>query len=109
MYLSPRAFAPHRHDVYAIGLTTGGVQTFRYRGSRRVCLPGQLHVLHPDETHDGAAATDDGFVAAWLGAAIGSGTDLVLVSGANSLDPLDPVEGPGADSRFPAYDRAPGS
>ncbi len=123
-------------------------------------------------------------VAAWLGAAIGSGTDLVLVSGANSLDPLDPVllaigdvggevsrpgvpahpgsmvwvgtvghitalgiatcagfgkntsldvllarllageepgravdelghggflEGPGADSRFPPYDRAPGS
>ncbi len=38
-----------------------GVQTFRYRGSRRVCLPGQLHVLHPDEIHDGAAGTDDGF------------------------------------------------
>jgi len=24
-------------------------------------LPGQLHILHPDETHDGAAGTDDGF------------------------------------------------
>src|SRR4029077_9298634 len=55
------AFEPHRHDTYAIGVTTGGVQTFRYRGSRRICLPGQLHVLHPDETHDGAAATDEGF------------------------------------------------
>jgi AraC-like DNA-binding protein len=37
------------------------VQTFRYRGARRVCLPGQLHILHPDETHDGAAATNTGF------------------------------------------------
>jgi len=55
------AFEPHRHDTYAIGLTTAGMQIFRYRGSRRICLPGQLHVLHPDETHDGAAGTDDGF------------------------------------------------
>ena len=37
------------------------MQTFRYRGTRRVSLPGQLVILHPDETHDGAAGTDDGF------------------------------------------------
>ncbi|HKV32360.1 MAG TPA: AraC family ligand binding domain-containing protein [Candidatus Dormibacteraeota bacterium] len=61
VYLSTCAFEPHRHDTYAIGITTAGVQTFRYRGSRRVCLPGQLHVLHPDETHDGAAGTTAGF------------------------------------------------
>ena len=61
MYLSDSAYAPHRHDTYAIGVTTAGVQTFRYRGTQRVCLPGQLHVLHPDETHDGAAGTTDGF------------------------------------------------
>ena len=61
VYLSSQAYAPHRHDTYAIGVTTAGVQTFRYRGTRRVCLPGQLHVLHPDETHDGAAGTTDGF------------------------------------------------
>ena len=60
VYLST-PFEPHRHDTYAIGITTGGVQTFRYRGSRRICLPGQLHILHPDETHDGAAGTKDGF------------------------------------------------
>ena len=52
--LSRTAFEPHRHDSYALGITTGGVQTFRYRGARRVCLPGQLHLLHPDEVHDGA-------------------------------------------------------
>lgn len=61
VFLSTCAFEPHRHDTYAIGVTTAGVQTFRYRGMRRVCLPGQLHVLHPDETHDGAPGTDDGF------------------------------------------------
>lgn len=60
-YFSSRAFEPHRHDTYAIGITTAGVQTFRYCGARRACLPGQLHVLHPDETHDGAPGTQQGF------------------------------------------------
>ena len=54
-------FSPHRHDTYAIGITTAGVQEFRYRGRRHICLPGQLHFLHPDETHDGGPATDAGF------------------------------------------------
>jgi len=55
------AFEPHRHDTYTIGLTTSGVQTFRYRGRPVVSLPGQLVILHPDETHDGAAGTEEGF------------------------------------------------
>jgi AraC-like DNA-binding protein len=59
--LTTCAFEPHRHDTYALGMTTASVQTFRYRGARRVSLPGQLQILHPDETHDGAAGTDDGF------------------------------------------------
>lgn len=56
-----QAFAPHRHDTYAIGVTLSGVQAFRYRGARRYCLPGQCHVLHPDELHDGGAGTVAGF------------------------------------------------
>src|SRR5690349_4094802 len=56
-----QAFAPHRHDTYAIGITLSGVQAFRYRGVLRRCLPGQCHILHPDELHDGAAGTDAGF------------------------------------------------
>lgn len=55
------AFSPHRHDTYAVGVTLAGVQTFRYRGEQRHCLPGEWHVLHPDELHDGAAGTEDGF------------------------------------------------
>ncbi len=61
VYLSTYFYEPHRHDTYAIGITTAGVQLFRYRRSRHVGLPGQLHVLHPDEEHDGRAGTDDGF------------------------------------------------
>jgi AraC-like DNA-binding protein len=56
-----QAFSPHRHDTYAIGVTLLGVQTFRYRGEQRYCLPGHCHILHPDETHDGGSGTDDGF------------------------------------------------
>jgi AraC-like DNA-binding protein len=59
--LTACAFSPHRNDTYAIGITVAGVQMFHYRGERRICLPGQLHVLHPDEIHDGRAGTDAGF------------------------------------------------
>src|SRR5256885_14194332 len=57
-----QAFSPHRHDSYAIGLTLEGVQTFTYRGARRICLPGECHVLHPDELHDGASGSAAPFV-----------------------------------------------
>jgi AraC-like DNA-binding protein len=60
-YFRGHAFSPHRHDTYAVGVTLAGVQTFRYRGEHWHCLPGQLHILHPDEVHDGAAGTDEGF------------------------------------------------
>jgi AraC-like DNA-binding protein len=56
--LAVPGFAPHRHDTYAIGVTLGGVQAFRYRGAARHSLPGQGFVLHPDETHDGRPGTD---------------------------------------------------
>ncbi len=60
-HFTGEAFSPHRHDTYAIGITLSGVQTFRYRGERRHCLPGQGHILHPDEVHDGSAGTVEGF------------------------------------------------
>jgi AraC-like DNA-binding protein len=60
-WLQGRAYHKHRHDTYAICLTTGGVQAFSYRGRTEVSMPGQVVVLHPDELHDGYAATDAGF------------------------------------------------
>jgi AraC-like DNA-binding protein len=55
------AFAPHRHDTYAIGVTLSGVQSFDYRGQARHSLPGRVVVLHPDEAHDGRAGDERAF------------------------------------------------
>jgi AraC-like DNA-binding protein len=55
-----KGFEPHRHDTYALGVTMAGIQTFRYRGEARFSPPGNVIVLHPDELHDGGAATNDG-------------------------------------------------
>lgn len=54
-------FSPHRHDTYAVGITTHGVQVFDYRGVSRGSGCGFGFVLHPDERHDGRAGTDAGF------------------------------------------------
>ncbi|HEX6538475.1 MAG TPA: AraC family transcriptional regulator [Candidatus Dormibacteraeota bacterium] len=54
--LETSAYQTHRHDTYAICLTTSGVQAFDYRGAGHVSVPGQVVILHPDETHDGRPA-----------------------------------------------------
>ncbi len=58
---SGKAYAPHRHDTYTIGITLQGVQSFDYRGTARHSLPGNIVILHPDEEHDGRSGTDTGF------------------------------------------------
>jgi AraC-like DNA-binding protein len=60
-WFAGRAYARHRHDTYAIGLTDCGIQVFDYRGAARVSLPGQVVVLYPDEAHDGRAGSAEGF------------------------------------------------
>jgi AraC-like DNA-binding protein len=55
------AYARHRHDTYAIGVTDSGVQCFGYRGASHASTPGEALVLHPDEPHDGYAGTGQGF------------------------------------------------
>lgn len=50
-------YQPHRHACYVVGITTGGVQSFDYRGERQSALPGQAFTIHPDETHDGRPGT----------------------------------------------------
>jgi AraC-like DNA-binding protein len=56
-----RAYARHRHDTYAIGVTEAGVQVFDYRGRVERSTPGEVVVLHPDEAHDGRAGDEGGF------------------------------------------------
>lgn len=55
------AFSPHRHDTYAIGYTTAGVQAFDYRGEGHRSCAGDAFILHPDELHDGRQGTDEGY------------------------------------------------
>jgi AraC-like DNA-binding protein len=99
--LRGEGFAPHRHDTYAIGVTLSGVQTFSYRGAKRICLPGQWHVLHPDELHDGVPGTDAGFAyrIVYVDPALifeSLGKRLPFVA-----DPIvDPAQVPGALTRF---------
>lgn len=59
--LQGSAYQKHRHDTYAICLTTTGVLAFNYRGSSEISTPGHVVVLHPDEAHDGYAGADEGF------------------------------------------------
>jgi AraC-like DNA-binding protein len=59
--LQGHAYQKHRHDTYAICLVTTGVLAFDYRGTSEISTPGQVVVLHPDEVHDGYAATEKEF------------------------------------------------
>lgn len=51
--LNSVAYSRHRHESYAIGVTRAGVQRFFYRRAHWAGVPGEWHVLHPDEVHDG--------------------------------------------------------
>lgn len=81
-----QAFAPHRHDTYAMAITIAGVQSFRYRGAARHSLPGQVVVIHPDELHDGRAG--DGAVFRYRSLYL-KPTDLQSILGGRSLPFLD--------------------
>jgi AraC-like DNA-binding protein len=59
--LHGHAYQKHRHDTYAVCLTTAGVLAFDYRGTTETSVPGQVVVLHPDEPHDGYAGDAAGF------------------------------------------------
>lgn len=60
-WFAGKAYQKHRHDTYAICLTTTGIQAFDYRGNSEISTEGQVVVLHPDEVHDGHAGTEEGF------------------------------------------------
>jgi AraC-like DNA-binding protein len=92
-FFQHNGYALHRHDTYAIGCTLAGVQSFHYRRCVRNSLPGGTMVLHPDETHDGQAGTDEGFryrmiyvEPALFQAALG-GKPLPFIEGGLSDDP----------------------
>ncbi|NJK81684.1 MAG: AraC family transcriptional regulator [Chloroflexaceae bacterium] len=56
------AFAPHRHDGYAIGMIEHGAEQFHYRGSTHVAEAGRVVVINPDEVHTGESASAHGWI-----------------------------------------------
>lgn len=55
------AFAPHLHEDYVIGMTSAGVERYRYRGAWHYATPGTLAVLNPGEVHTGEAGVAEGW------------------------------------------------
>lgn len=55
------AYERHSHETYAIGVTEAGVQSFNYRGAAHASTSGSVMIFNPEEPHDGAAGTCEGF------------------------------------------------
>lgn len=53
-------FAPHAHDTFSIGAIERGSQIATIRGTREASGPGDLYLINPGETHDGAP-TEGGY------------------------------------------------
>ncbi|MBL3668324.1 AraC family transcriptional regulator [Streptomyces sp. M2CJ-2] len=54
-------YAPHAHDEFTVGVTTGGLEAIAYRGGRIVSGPGSIVVLEPGEMHTGGPAAPEGY------------------------------------------------
>lgn len=56
-----RAFAPHWHEEYAVGLIVDGVESFAYRGATHHAISQQIILLDAGEIHTGEAHDERGF------------------------------------------------
>ncbi|GGL67277.1 AraC family transcriptional regulator [Streptomyces fumigatiscleroticus] len=54
-------YAPHAHDEFTVGVTTGGLEVIAYRGECIYSGPGSIVVLEPGEVHTGGPAAPDGY------------------------------------------------
>lgn len=55
-HLTREQFAPHAHDTFLFGVTTGGVEAFVQRGASGVSTPGRLRLINAGEVHSGGPA-----------------------------------------------------
>jgi len=56
-----KAFAPHWHEEYAIGLIDRGVEQFEYQGAIHHAAEGQIILLNAGDVHTGEAVNEAGF------------------------------------------------
>jgi AraC-like DNA-binding protein len=55
------SFAPHAHETFALGVITGGVERFKYKGATHNAGVGSVVLVNPGEVHTGHAATPSGW------------------------------------------------
>lgn len=56
-----QTFDKHFHEGYAVGVIESGALAFDYRGEQVVATPGDINLAIPGETHNGFAATSQGW------------------------------------------------
>ncbi|OLP43751.1 AraC family transcriptional regulator [Rhizobium oryziradicis] len=47
-------FSPHAHEHFGLGAMETGLKLATIRGCKRVCGPGDLYLINPEEVHDGS-------------------------------------------------------
>lgn len=55
------AYERHTHEEYALGVIEQGVQRFGHKGASYVAPPLSMYTINPDEVHDGAALSPEGY------------------------------------------------
>ncbi|MDP9898840.1 AraC family transcriptional regulator [Variovorax ginsengisoli] len=60
-HITQRAFEPHTHQAYGLGMIEAGVERFRYGGTDHLAAPQSIVTMHPDMLHTGRAETSDGW------------------------------------------------
>lgn len=61
-----RAFSPHWHEEYCVGLITAGVEQFEYRGATHRAGPGEIILLDAGQIHTGESGDEEGFAFSML-------------------------------------------
>jgi AraC-like DNA-binding protein/mannose-6-phosphate isomerase-like protein (cupin superfamily) len=56
-----QSFDRHFHEGYAVGVIESGALAFDYRGEQVVAAAGDINLATPGETHNGFAATSEGW------------------------------------------------
>lgn len=65
-HFTTHSFERHSHETFSIGVTHGGVQCFRCRGTEHTSVAGHVILFNPDEPHDGHAGAREGFAYSML-------------------------------------------
>jgi AraC-like DNA-binding protein len=55
------SYAPHRHETFAIGVVSRGIEAFNVNGVQHYAGPGNFCLINPEDLHDGKPHLAEGF------------------------------------------------